>query len=79
MYTTSGTHKSPSFDAYGLVLVKNNASSAKVVSRTLKQQSRQEWMVFADQHQLKTVTCEWEQLVKCQQRYQDWMFVILAE
>jgi hypothetical protein len=78
MYTTSGTHKSPSFDTYGLVLVGNNISSA-VVSNTLKQQSRQEWMAFADQHQLKTATCTWEQLVKCQQRYPKWMFVILTQ
>ncbi len=79
VYTTSSTYKSPSFDAYGLVLVEKNASLSKVVSSPLKQQSRQEWMVFADQHQLKTATCSWEQLAKCQQYYQKWMFVILAE
>ncbi|HHL19220.1 MAG TPA: hypothetical protein ENJ33_05750 [Thiothrix sp.] len=79
VYTTSSTRNMSSFDADGLVLVENNASSAKIVSNTLKQQSKQEWMAFADQHQLKTAICSWEQLAKCQQRYQDWMFVILAK
>ena len=81
VYTTSSSHTSSplSFDANGLVLVENTASPAKAVSSTFKQQSRQEWMAFADQHQLKTATCSWEQLAKCQQYYQKWMFVILTE
>jgi cell division septal protein FtsQ len=79
VYATSSTYSPSSLDAEGLVLVSSNASSTKAVLNVSKQQSKQEWMAFANQHQLKTVTCAWEQLAKCQQRYPDWMFVVLAE
>ena len=81
LYTTkeSSLHEPSSFDADGLVLVSKNYSSTAAVSNGLKQQSRQEWMTFANDHQLKTATCAWEQLAECQQHYSGWMFVVLAE
>jgi hypothetical protein len=67
------------FKEYGLVLVANEALSTESMLNLLKQKSQQEWESFADHYDLKTVSCTWDNLAKCQQQYQGWVFVILPD